>query len=204
MLTSRLTSSTAGRGAKIRPLINRASVPISRPASTCRALSSSNSLVGTTAPLMHSCCTRYISSPSLSLPSRRNLTNTPVRHLSTSPIRLDVPTWPNPPMPQPPVGPSDDLTSGPYRAPGAGGLEGGGPGGKKGGSGTGRSWVSDWAHSPSFQAALTTVVGLGMVFGAGIAYLEWYKGHQLRRIENAFAPGYVSTSSPVPRRVIFE
>jgi hypothetical protein len=32
-----------------------------------------------------------------------------------------------------------------------------------------------------------------MVFGAGIGYLEWYKKHQLRRIENAFAPGYVSS-----------
>ena len=40
----------------------------------------------------------------------------------------------------------------------------------------------EWSSSAAFQAALTTVVGLGMVFTAGIGYLEWYKGHVLHRV----------------------
>lgn len=44
------------------------------------------------------------------------------------------------------------------------------------------SWYHEWAHSPSFQAALTTVVGLGAVFAGGIGYLQWYKAHVLRRV----------------------
>ncbi|KAJ7496937.1 hypothetical protein FB451DRAFT_208088 [Mycena latifolia] len=40
------------------------------------------------------------------------------------------------------------------------------------------------------DAALTTVVGLLMVFVGGVAYVRWYKYNVLRKIENAFAPGY--------------
>lgn len=56
--------------------------------------------------------------------------------------------------------------------------------GKKGGKDDKKhdSWYHEWAHSPSFQAALTTVVGLGAVFAGGIGYLQWYKAHVLRRV----------------------
>ncbi|KAJ7072653.1 hypothetical protein C8F01DRAFT_1206138 [Mycena amicta] len=40
------------------------------------------------------------------------------------------------------------------------------------------------------DAALTTIVGLGMVFVGGVAYVRWYKYNVLSKIENAFAPGY--------------
>lgn len=73
-------------------------------------------------------------------------------------------------MPQNPVGPSDDLSPRPSS---------GGPTGKK------QSFWEEWSHSASFQAALTTIVGLGMVFGAGIGYLEWYKAHVLHRVSPA-------------------
>jgi hypothetical protein len=71
------------------------------------------------------------------------------------------------------VTPSDNLASG------------GGQGGGQGGGGSGdkeRSFWAEWAHSPSFQAALTTVVGLGAVFAGGIGYLQWYKAHVLHRV----------------------
>lgn len=93
------------------------------------------------------------------------------RHLSFTPVRRDVPSWPNPPMPQGPVGPSDDLT--PFGSKSNQQKQQGH-----------RRWYQDWAHSPSFQAALTTVVGLGMVFGAGVGYLQWYKSHVLRRVSH--------------------
>ncbi|KAJ6497700.1 hypothetical protein C8R45DRAFT_983901 [Mycena sanguinolenta] len=50
--------------------------------------------------------------------------------------------------------------------------------------------------SPTFggtglrDAALTTVVGLLMVFVGGVAYVRWYKWNVLRKIENAFSAGY--------------
>lgn len=95
------------------------------------------------------------------------------RNLACTRVRLDIPTWPPPPIPQSPVGPSDDLTAGPSRAtPGLRDVE----------AASRRRWYQDWVHSPSFQAALTTVVGLAMVFGAGVGYLQWYKGHVLRRV----------------------
>ncbi|WWD17146.1 hypothetical protein CI109_101583 [Kwoniella shandongensis] len=94
------------------------------------------------------------------------------RQITSSRPTLDVPSWPNPPMPQPPVGPSDNLAAfSPAQT-------------QK------RSFWSEWAHSASFQAALTTVVGLGMVFAGGMAYLEWYKAHVLHRMGRAFEPGY--------------
>ncbi|KAJ7106059.1 hypothetical protein C8R43DRAFT_1046057 [Mycena crocata] len=40
------------------------------------------------------------------------------------------------------------------------------------------------------DAALTTVVGLMMVFVGGVAYVKWYKYNVLRKIEDAFAAGY--------------
>ncbi|KAJ7772141.1 hypothetical protein DFH07DRAFT_803875 [Mycena maculata] len=40
------------------------------------------------------------------------------------------------------------------------------------------------------DAALTTAVGLLMVFVGGVTYVKWYKYNVLRKIESAFAPGY--------------
>ncbi|KAJ7502952.1 hypothetical protein B0H11DRAFT_612319 [Mycena galericulata] len=40
------------------------------------------------------------------------------------------------------------------------------------------------------DAALTTVVGLLMVFVGGVAYVKWYKYNVLRKIEMAFTAGY--------------
>ncbi|PVF95252.1 hypothetical protein CPB86DRAFT_711561 [Serendipita vermifera] len=40
------------------------------------------------------------------------------------------------------------------------------------------------------DAALTTVIGLGLVFLGGVAYLAWYKARVLDKIEEAFAKGY--------------
>ncbi|KXN87500.1 hypothetical protein AN958_08805 [Leucoagaricus sp. SymC.cos] len=37
---------------------------------------------------------------------------------------------------------------------------------------------------------LTTVIGLGLVFVGGIAYVKWYKKNVLDKIEEAFSPGY--------------
>ncbi|WOO81138.1 uncharacterized protein LOC62_03G004670 [Vanrija pseudolonga] len=95
-----------------------------------------------------------------------------VHRLHTSAIRQNVPSWPPGPVPENPVTPSDDLSSASSK--------------KK----EHQSWWHDWLHSPSFQAALTTVVGLGMVFGAGTGYLYWYKAHVLSRVEGAFEGGY--------------
>ncbi|OCF61028.1 hypothetical protein L486_00672 [Kwoniella mangroviensis CBS 10435] len=97
----------------------------------------------------------------------------PIRTLSGTSVRLDIPQWPNPPVPQPPVGPSDTLTDTPPRR-----------------NSDRKGFWEQWSSSASFQAALTTVVGLGMVFAAGVGYLEWYKAHVLHRIMRAFEPGY--------------
>ncbi|KAJ7244139.1 hypothetical protein B0H12DRAFT_1203639 [Mycena haematopus] len=40
------------------------------------------------------------------------------------------------------------------------------------------------------DAALTTVVGLLMVFVGGVAYVRWYKWNSLAKIEDAFSAGY--------------
>jgi hypothetical protein len=93
------------------------------------------------------------------------------RALSTTPPRLNLPSWPPGPIPQSPQGPDPNGGSnqqnsyGQYQRQGAQ-----------------DKWYIKWANSSSFQAALTTIVGLGMVFGGGIAYLEWYKHHVLHRV----------------------
>ncbi|EGO00723.1 hypothetical protein SERLA73DRAFT_121157 [Serpula lacrymans var. lacrymans S7.3] len=57
-------------------------------------------------------------------------------------------------------------------------------------SGDGSGSVFPITSSPMLDAALTTIVGLGMVFLGGVAYLAWYKKNVLDKIELAFAPGY--------------
>ncbi|WVQ86539.1 hypothetical protein IAS59_000252 [Cryptococcus gattii] len=99
---------------------------------------------------------------------------------SSTIYRLNAPSWPSPPVPQPPVGPSDNLSSSSQQS---GQYQYHGQQKKK-------TFWTEWLSSPSFQAALTTVVGLGMVFAGGMAYLEWYKAHVLHRIMRAFEPGY--------------
>lgn len=93
------------------------------------------------------------------------------RPFSSTFHRLNIPSWPNPPVPQSPVGPSGNLSSSPqqseqYRYHGK----------------QEKTFWTEWLSSPSFQAALTTIVGLGIVFGGGMAYLEWYKAHVLHRV----------------------
>ncbi|WVQ99544.1 hypothetical protein IAU59_006680 [Kwoniella sp. CBS 9459] len=95
-----------------------------------------------------------------------------VRELSSTSQRRDVPSWPNPPVPQSPIGPSDNLF------PNSGSPE----------SKEQESFWKQWSSSASFQAALTTVVGLGMVFAAGVGYLEWYKSHVLHRLNHHVRP----------------
>lgn len=94
------------------------------------------------------------------------------RPFSSTIYRLNVPSWPSPPVPQPPVGPSDNLSSSSQQS---GQYQYHGQQKKK-------TFWTEWLSSPSFQAALTTVVGLGMVFAGGMAYLEWYKAHVLHRV----------------------
>jgi len=96
-----------------------------------------------------------------------------VRAIHSSPIRRNIPQWPNPPVPQPQVTPLD--SSDPHHE-----------GHRRSRSGKSSFW-KEWANSASFQAALTTVVGLGMVFGAGVGYLEWYKAHVLHRVRWMFS-----------------
>ncbi|KAI6046458.1 hypothetical protein EDC04DRAFT_2864870 [Pisolithus marmoratus] len=43
---------------------------------------------------------------------------------------------------------------------------------------------------PLFDAALTSIVGLGIVFLGGVAYISWYKQNVLDKIEKAFDSGY--------------
>lgn len=102
----------------------------------------------------------------------------PARRISSSPQRLDLPQWPGPAIPQPPVGPSDPIAAKDDAQS----------------SSSGRGSFGDifkrWADNPLVQAAITTVLGLGVVFVGGIGYLEWYKANVLNRMEEAFAPGY--------------
>ncbi|KAG9221165.1 hypothetical protein CCMSSC00406_0007339 [Pleurotus cornucopiae] len=94
-----------------------------------------------------------------------------------SPIKLASAT---PPSPRHEVHEGTSALSVPFNFPGAGG--GPGPGGAStGGASTG---------NPLLDAALTTIVGLGMVFLGGVGYIKWYKKNVLDKIELAFAPGY--------------
>ncbi|RDB25264.1 hypothetical protein Hypma_007594 [Hypsizygus marmoreus] len=68
----------------------------------------------------------------------------------------------------------------PFNPPGGGG----GPGIGGGGS------FFPLTSSPLLDAALTTIIGLGMVFGGGVAYVAWYKKRVLDKIEDAFSAGY--------------
>ncbi|KAG8822121.1 hypothetical protein FRB91_003316 [Serendipita sp. 411] len=47
-----------------------------------------------------------------------------------------------------------------------------------------------FSNSSAMDAALTTLVGLGLVFLGGVAYVSWYKWRVLDKIEEAFAKGY--------------
>ncbi|QRV73664.1 hypothetical protein RhiJN_01678 [Ceratobasidium sp. AG-Ba] len=42
----------------------------------------------------------------------------------------------------------------------------------------------------SIDAIITTLIGIGVVFLGGVAYVEWYNANVLYKIELAFAPGY--------------
>ncbi len=89
------------------------------------------------------------------------------RAIHTTSLQFDTPSWPPGPIPQPPIGPSSDLSV---------------VASSSSHHGSSRSFFRDWASSASFQAALTTIIGLGMVFVAGVGYLEWYKAHVLHRV----------------------
>ncbi|KAF8738492.1 hypothetical protein AX14_011327 [Amanita brunnescens Koide BX004] len=61
--------------------------------------------------------------------------------------------------------------------PSGGGI-GSGPGG------------SSSTNGSLMDTVLATLVGLGIVFVGGVAYLQWYKWNVLNKIDKAFAPGY--------------
>ncbi|KAK7472470.1 hypothetical protein VKT23_000584 [Stygiomarasmius scandens] len=63
---------------------------------------------------------------------------------------------------------------------------GGGAGPNVGGSGS----SFKFSGNPLIDAAVTTVIGLGMVFMGGVAYVQWYKKNVLDKMELAFEPGY--------------
>ncbi|KAL5483176.1 hypothetical protein ACEPAI_8405 [Sanghuangporus weigelae] len=63
----------------------------------------------------------------------------------------------------------------------------GSPGGQGGAGGGGLFRITS---SPMFDAALTTLVGITIVFIGGTAYIVWYKWNVLRKMEKAFDPGY--------------
>ncbi|KAK0454662.1 hypothetical protein EV421DRAFT_433248 [Armillaria borealis] len=64
------------------------------------------------------------------------------------------------------------------------------PPGGGGGPGVGGTSVFAFTNNAFLDAALTTVMGLGMVFLGGVGYLKWYKWNVLHKIEKAFEPGY--------------
>lgn len=60
-----------------------------------------------------------------------------------------------------------------------------------------------FTSSSATDAALTTVIGLGLVFLGGVAYLTWYKWRVLDKMEQAFAKGYdpaLELAVHVPKR----
>ncbi|BEI93296.1 uncharacterized protein CcaverHIS019_0509240 [Cutaneotrichosporon cavernicola] len=106
------------------------------------------------------------------------------RHLHVSLTRSNVPMWPNSPMPQPPVTADDEFTQMMKDHKNRGKGRQSPPEEER------ESFWREWSSSPGFQAALTTIVGLIMVFGGGMGYLQWYKAHVLHRVERAFEGGY--------------
>ncbi|KAF8320502.1 hypothetical protein DL93DRAFT_2052955 [Clavulina sp. PMI_390] len=50
--------------------------------------------------------------------------------------------------------------------------------------------LPSFTRSSSFDAAVTTAIGLMIVFGAGVGYLSWYKARVLDKVQLAFARGY--------------
>ncbi|KAI5121443.1 hypothetical protein M0805_009552, partial [Coniferiporia weirii] len=63
--------------------------------------------------------------------------------------------------------------------------------GSPGGSGSpGGGGLFPITRTPFFDAALTTFIGLGMVFLGGVAYINWYKWNVLVKMEKAFDAGY--------------
>jgi hypothetical protein len=63
----------------------------------------------------------------------------------------------------------------------------GSPGGTGGAGGGGLFQIT---RNPMFDAALTTIIGLSLVFMGGVGYLAWYKKNVLDKIEQAFEAGY--------------
>lgn len=55
---------------------------------------------------------------------------------------------------------------------------------------TGRSSVFPISNNPFVDAVLTSIVGLGIVFVGGVAYIAWYKQNVLNKMEKAFDGGY--------------
>ncbi|KAF5348711.1 hypothetical protein D9758_006775 [Tetrapyrgos nigripes] len=47
-----------------------------------------------------------------------------------------------------------------------------------------------FSGNPFIDAGVTTVIGLGMVFFGGVAYIQWYKWNVLNKVELAFEPGW--------------
>ncbi|EJD40393.1 hypothetical protein AURDEDRAFT_187028 [Auricularia subglabra TFB-10046 SS5] len=74
----------------------------------------------------------------------------------------------------------------PVNAPGPGGAD------PAPSQGAGGSLPSPLQYPPGtpWDAAFTTLVGLGIVFLGGIGYITWYKRHVLNKIEVAFKGGY--------------
>ncbi|KAH8115312.1 hypothetical protein DFH11DRAFT_1588582 [Phellopilus nigrolimitatus] len=64
------------------------------------------------------------------------------------------------------------------------------PGSPGGSGGSGGGGLFSITRSPLFDAALTTFIGLGMVFLGGIGYVAWYKWNVLVQMEKAFDAGY--------------
>ncbi|KIY64990.1 hypothetical protein CYLTODRAFT_380101 [Cylindrobasidium torrendii FP15055 ss-10] len=92
------------------------------------------------------------------------------------------PSHPSPKVPQPtPTGPQTRHEAHeqnlpinlPFNPPGGGGIP-----------------TFEITKNPLFDAALTTFIGIGIVFLGGVGYLKWYKWNVLNKIEEAFAPGY--------------
>ncbi|KAL0955764.1 hypothetical protein HGRIS_001979 [Hohenbuehelia grisea] len=107
------------------------------------------------------------------------------KHSSAKPAAIPkrkpiVSSGPDPPRPRHEINEGSEAISVPFNPPG------GAPGPNIGGSGPSFSL----SGNPLLDAALTTVIGLGMVFFGGVGYFKWYKKNVLDKIELAFEPGY--------------